>query len=295
MTSPGHRQPEPERPDRAQSDEGQRDTVTGRAKRLGVVFAALARGRGSGSAAWRVAGPIVFVLAGALFVTSWVSSGGADLRGGRYDDLPSLAAAEAGELERLRTQQEQLVADVDELTERLAVSIGADDAQDAAEEAAGPAGVDPVSGPGVTITLSDAPDAIEDTVTEDVNNLVVHQQDIQAVANALWAGGAEAMTIQDQRVVSTTGIRCVGNTVVLHDVPYAPPYVISAIGPTDAMLDSVNASPYIGFYLEAVAAYQLGWEVSVDPVLEMPGYAGSTELDYARPAGITGDLADDRT
>ena len=52
----------------------------------------------------------------------------------------------------------------------------------------------------------------------------MHQQDIQAVVNALWAGGAEAMTIQGQRVISTTGIKCVGNTVVLHGVPYSPPY-----------------------------------------------------------------------
>jgi uncharacterized protein YlxW (UPF0749 family) len=250
---------------------------------------------GGGSWLWRTAGPVVFALAGGLFVTSWVSSGGADLRGGRYDDLPGLAAAEARQLEGLREEQEALAAEVDRLTERLSDSIGARDAQRAARAAEGAAGLGPVRGPGLTITLSDAPEAVADTVTDNVNNLVVHQQDIQAVVNALWAGGAEAMTIQGQRVVSTTGIRCVGNTVVLHDVPYAPPYVISAVGPTSQMLDSVNASPYIGFYLQAVAAYQLGWNIVIDPDLELPGYTGSVELDYARPAGGTGALADDRT
>ena len=146
----------------------------------------------------------------------------------------------------------------------------------------------------MTITLTDAPDAVQDSVAgDDVNSLVVHQQDIQAVANALWAGGAEAMTIQGQQVVSTTGIRCVGNSVVLHDVPYAPPYVIRAIGPTDQMLDSVNDSPYISFYLEAVAAYQdSSWDVGVDPLIEMQGYAGSTGKC---PARRTADLADDHT
>ncbi len=244
---------------------------------------------------WRVAAPLSFGLVGALFVTSWVSSGGADLRGGRYDDLPGLAAAEARQLEKLRAEQEELTADVDRLTERLSVSIGAKEAQAAARVAQGPAGLEPMRGQGVTITLDDAPDAVADTVTDDVTNLVVHQQDIQAVANALWAGGARAMTIQGQRVVSTTGIRCVGNTVVLHDVPYAPPYVITAIGPPDQLLDSVNVSPYIGFYLQAVAAFQLGWEVTIEPDLEMPGYTGSVELDYAQPAGGDSDLADDRT
>ena len=55
------------------------------------------------------------------------------------------------------------------------------------------------------------------------------------MVNALWSGGAEAMTLQKQRVISTTGIKCVGNTVVLHGVPYAPPYEITAIGDLDAL------------------------------------------------------------
>jgi uncharacterized protein YlxW (UPF0749 family) len=264
--------------------------------RLASAFAAR-RAHGRGAACWwRGAAPVVFLLAGALFVTSWSSAGGTDLRGGRYDDLPGLAEAETRQLEQLRAEQEELAAEVDRLSDDLSTSIGAGAAADAARASEGPAGVDPVQGPGVTITLTDAPDAVQDSVAgDDVGNLVVHQQDIQAVANALWAGGAEAMTIQGQRVVSTTGIRCVGNSVVLHDVPYAPPYVIRAVGPTDQMLDSVNASPYIGFYLESVAAYQLGWEVGVDPLIEMPGYTGSTELGYARPADRDADLADDRT
>ncbi|RYU10265.1 DUF881 domain-containing protein [Nocardioides iriomotensis] len=263
--------------------------------RIRAVVASGGRLRGGGSSWWRGAAPLVFVVAGALFVTSWVSAGGQDLRAGRYDDLPGLAAAEARQLEGLRAQQEKLAAEVDGLTDGLSDSIGAREAQREARAAQRPAGLDPARGAGVTITLDDAPDAVADSVTDNVNNLVVHQQDIQAVVNALWAGGATAMTIQDQRVVSTTGIRCVGNTVVLHDVPYAPPYVIRAVGPTSEMLSSVNQSPYIGFYLQAVAAYQLGWDVQVDPDLQLPGYSGSIELDYARPAGGTGDLPDDRT
>src|SRR3954451_15556433 len=116
------------------------------------------------------------------------------------------------------------------------------------------------------------------------SELLVHQQDIQAVVNALWAGGAEAMTIQGQRVVATTGIKCVGNTVVLHGVPSSPPYRISAIGPTQTLLSTVSESPYIKFYLEVVRQSGLGWDVKVNPVLRLPGYDGATELEFARPA-----------
>ena len=79
------------------------------------------------------------------------------------------------------------------------------------------------------MTLTDAPRSV-DVPGLDPNVLVVHQQDIQAFVNALWAGGAEAISLQGQRLISTTGIKCVGNTVVLDGVPYSPPYVIEAIG-----------------------------------------------------------------
>ncbi len=235
---------------------------------------------------WRLAAPAVFLLAGTLFVTSAVSSGGTDLRAGRYDDLPGLAEAEADRVERLRARQAQLTAEIDQLTASLG-DTAADRVQQEADAIAGPAGLQAVRGPGVTVTLDDAPAAVIDTLDAeiDINQVVVHQQDIQAVANALWAGGAEAMTIQGQRVVSTTGILCVGNNVILDGLPYAPPYVISAIGPTAGMLTSLNESPYIGYYLRAVDTYQLGWEVEIEPTIEAPAYAGSTELNYARAVG----------
>ncbi len=246
------------------------------------------------NAPWRLAAPAVFLVAGALFVTSAVSSGGTDLRAGRYDDLGDVAEAEATQLEELRAEQEELAAQVDQLTEDLAATSGGV-AQEEVEANEGPAGLEAVTGPGLTVTLTDAPESVQDTADTEPDNLVVHEQDIQAVVNALWAGGAEAMTIQGQRVISTTGIRCVGNTVILHDVPYAPPYVISAIGPIDPMLESINESPYIDFYLEVVARFQLGWDVQIEPEIRAPAYRGSTELDYARPAGRDTSLADDRT
>jgi uncharacterized protein YlxW (UPF0749 family) len=261
-------------------------------QRLSAAFAARARARGSRSMAWRLAAPVACLVAGMLFVASFVSADGTDLRAGRYDDLSGLAEAEADKVERLREEQADLAEQIDRLTQAL----GANDATTAtqrAEELRAPAGLRPVSGPGLSITLTDAPEAVLETAETDLDDLVVHQQDIQAVVNAMWAGGAEAMTIQGQRVVSTTGIRCVGNTVVLHDVPYAPPYVISAIGPTDQMLQAIEDSSYIDRYLEAVSAYQLGWELGFDERLDLPAYSGSTELSHARPMDEGDSFPDD--
>jgi uncharacterized protein YlxW (UPF0749 family) len=254
--------------------------------RLSAAYAARTRTYRSRALVWRVLGPAVFVVAGTLFVTSMVSSQGTDLRAGRYDDLDGLARAQSNDLERSRVQAAALADEVDRLTADLDAPGGQAE-QRLARKLQGPAGLSAVHGPGVTITLDDAPDDALAKAGDDVSvvsNLLVHQQDIQAVVNALWAGGAEAMTIEGQRVVATTGIKCVGNVVILHGVPYSPPYDIAAIGPTDQMLASVNSSPYIQLYLQVVEQSGLGWKVEERESIDMPGYDGSTELEYARPA-----------
>jgi uncharacterized protein YlxW (UPF0749 family) len=253
--------------------------------RLPAAFAARARTYRTRALVWRLLAPAVFVLAGALFVTSSVTSRGTDIRAGRYDDLGGLASSQAGDLAELTARVRGLTTEVDRLTADLGSGAGADELA-RAQRLEVPAGLTPVRGPGVTITLDDAPDEALDAAGDDltaVSDLLVHQQDIQAVVNALWAGGAEAMTIQGQRVVSTTGIKCVGNVVILHGVPYSPPYRIAAIGPSDAMLSSVTTSPYIELYLQVVEQAGLGWDVSTDGSMSMPGYDGTTALQYARP------------
>ena len=252
--------------------------------RIGAAVRARLAGYGRRSRTWRVLAPTAFLLAGLLFVASAVSSAGTDLRAGGFTDLDGLANNERRTVEGLRAQAASLNTEVNTLSTRL----GTDTPAKLRQQVAGlrrPAGLDPVHGPGVTITLDDAPRSEQEAVDPSrVSNLLVHQQDIQAVANALWAGGAEAMTIQGQRVVATTGIKCVGNSVVLHDVPYAPPYTISAIGPADQMLASVDATPYIDIYLQVAQEFHLGWDVTTADNLTFPGFTGSTDLRYARPA-----------
>jgi uncharacterized protein YlxW (UPF0749 family) len=224
-------------------------------------------------------------------VVSAHSSEGTDLRPGRFPDLASMVRYDASRVDALT----QRVAELKEQVSGLSGSVDDRQVRKYERRAAagkGPAGLLPVTGPGVTVTLSDAPQGTGEDTPDTVDNpnlLLVHQQDIQAVVNALWAGGAEAMTLQNERVVSTTGIKCVGNTVVLHGVPYSPPYRIAAIGPVPQMLTSVRSSPYIQLYLQEVSK-GLGWKVAQAQDLDMPGYDGTTELSYARPADRSGTV-----
>jgi uncharacterized protein YlxW (UPF0749 family) len=86
-------------------------------------------------------------------------------------------------------------------------------------------------------------------------------------------------------VVATTGIKCVGNTVVLQGVPYAPPYRIVALGKPVRMYHALLASPEVNTYREYVAPpYNLGWSVRTADPLTVPAYVAPLALEYAQPA-----------
>ncbi|MDX6327049.1 MAG: hypothetical protein QOK15_3403 [Nocardioidaceae bacterium] len=232
---------------------------------------------------WRLLTPLGFIAAGVLMVTSAVTSGGTDLRPGRYEDLADLARTETQRVQALRAHATELNGEISQLS-REVKGPALTEAQRQASALKGPAGLTAVEGPGVTVTLQDAPKAVQESAGTQVANAIVHQQDIQAVANAMWVGGAEAMTIQGQRVVSTTGIKCVGNTVLLHGVTYSPPYVISAIGDVASMRVSISTNPYIRAYLQAVREWQLGWDLQTEDRISAPAFDGPTELSYAHAA-----------
>lgn len=233
---------------------------------------------------WRLVTPVAFGLCGVLFVTSAVKSEGNDLRPGRYTDLASLVSTESAQVTRLKDRVAALNAEVERLTESV------DDRRvsrlkDKAISLRGPAGFDPVSGPGITITLSDAPEDVINASTQDLSLLVVHQQDIQAVVNAMWRGGALAVSVQGQRIVTTTGIKCEGNAVQLDGVPYSQPYVISAVGDQAALLGAIEEDEALQTYRQQADRpdIQVGWDMDASAEMTIPGYTGLTSLSYAKP------------
>src|SRR5690625_3662597 len=174
---------------------------------------------------------LVLLLAGVLFVTNIRSQEGDGARG--PSNLAELILAESERVEQRQESVDELRAVVDELTQAQ-TDVDVEYDREAAERLALAAGTVEMSGPGIAVELTDAPaDALRNNRNLRPDDLVVHQQDLQAVVNALWAGGAEAMTIQGQRVSATSAVRCVGNTLMLHGRLYSPPYRIEAIGPQE--------------------------------------------------------------
>jgi uncharacterized protein YlxW (UPF0749 family) len=109
---------------------------------------------------------------------------------------------------------------------------------------------------------------------------VIHSQDVQAVVNGLWRARAEAVAINGQRLVGTSGVLCVGNTLLLNGTVHSPPYVVTAIGATR---DRFDGDRLVKRLRTAADVFNLRLSVERDPDIEVPGYRGATKLTYARP------------
>jgi uncharacterized protein YlxW (UPF0749 family) len=230
---------------------------------------------------WLMAVPAVAAAAGLLFAASAFTADGTDLRS-TTTDLSTLVTDRAEEVGELRAETTDLRGDVADLSAEIQDTEVAQARAEVAQLEQ-PAGMLPVSGPGLVVTLDDAPQERLDDPGVDVNLLVVHQQDIQAFVNALWAAGANAISLQGQRLISTTGIKCVGNTVVLEGVPYSPPYRIEAVGNIEAMRAGLEESRSVQIYNDYVDAYGLGLSVQPSSNLDIPGYEVTPRLQWAEP------------
>jgi uncharacterized protein YlxW (UPF0749 family) len=228
--------------------------------------------------------PLTALAAGLLFATSASTAQGTDLRADRRLQLTELIARERADVERREQDAGELRAEVDALSARAAQGDVQVAEASAAAELEMAAGLVPVEGPAVTVALDDAPRREgRPALSDDPDDLVVHQQDVQAVVNALWSGGAEAMTLMGQRIVSTSAVRCVGNTVILHGRVYGPPFVVTAVGDPDALRDALDSDPGVVVFREYVQRFGLGYTVRSQRSVTLPAYDGPLELPNVTP------------
>jgi uncharacterized protein YlxW (UPF0749 family) len=248
-----------------------------------------ARPEVSRSRAWRLLVPAVAVLAGLLFATTATTAAGTELRSERRLALADLVDEREQRLADVQARARDLRAEVtaQQEAERARDSRVADAAR-AAEQLELQAGLVAVEGPAVTVTLDDAPRAREGA--EPLNDprpddLVVHEQDVQAVVNALRAGGAEGMTVMGERITSTSSVRCVGNTLLLHGRVFSPPFVITAMGDPERLQAALAREPGVQRFLSYVTAYGLGYSVTASDSAVLPPYEGPLVLpSVERPA-----------
>jgi len=147
------------------------------------------------------------------------------------------------------------------------------------------AGIVKVGGPGLIVRLNDSPQRPQEK--EDPYLFLIHDVDLQAVVNELWASGAEAVSINGQRIIASTSIRCAGPIIMINSVRVSPPYEIRAVGPSVAMETALRMR---GGFMDSMAPYlQKGVEAKIarKENLIIPDYKGTLFFRYAKP--VKGD------
>ena len=238
---------------------------------------------------WRFGVPLVCLLAGLLLAATHAVSGGAEIRRSDAPRLVDLVREAQSSVDHLRAQRDELAKKIDSAHGRSTDAALAAMLRRSAE-LAGEAGMDPVHGPGLVVTLQDAQRDANGRFPRDASpdDLVVHQQDIQAVLNGLWSAGAEAIQMQDQRIIATSVPRCVGNTLLLNGRTYSPPYTITAIGNPAAMLAALAAAPLVILYKQYVVRFGLGYSEEVKSDVQIVGHSEPVRTHFAQPAGPVG-------
>ncbi len=227
---------------------------------------------------WRWTATGVAALAGLLFATSASTAQGTDLRAGRRLRLAELIATQEREVASLDASARSLSRDVQDKTgEAARRDSRVRRAQDRVDALLGPAGLAAVRGSGLEVSLDDAPrlDAGEERPGDPApDDLVVHEQDVLAVINALWAGGAEAVSVMGDRIIATSSVRCVGNTLLLHGAVYSPPFRLAAIGDPERLTRALDEAPGVRVFRSYVDAYGLGFQVVRRSTVDVPAYDG---------------------
>lgn len=141
------------------------------------------------------------------------------------------------------------------------------------------AGLSDVQGPGLQVVLDDSRRFSAGNASEHL----VHDYDLRDVVALLWIAGAEAIAINDERIVNSSSIYCVGSTVLVNDTRLSPPYSINAIGDARRLLDHVENPGYLSELKLRRARVGVRLESFPLESIVVPAYQGSLPLKHAKP------------
>lgn len=145
------------------------------------------------------------------------------------------------------------------------------------------AGLISVQGPGVVVTIDDSKRPTKPG--ENPNLYLIHDDDILKVINELWAAGAEAISINEQRLIASSEIRCAGPTLSVNNTRYSPPYEIAAIGDPQTLGNSLRMR---GGVMETLQFWGIQVTVKKQDVVIVPAYKGTFRFEYAKPVAGEG-------
>lgn len=187
------------------------------------------------------------------------------------------------ENEQLRTELEQSRANISQLESTL--MAGQETSAELSEALTRYrilAGLDPVHGPGIRLTLSE--NTTEVPSGTEVAPYLIHQEDLLNIVNELWLAGAEAIAIRSrdrtERLIMSSTIRCVGSLIDVNNTRMTPPFDIFAIGDPDELENALTMPRGV---LEPLQFFNIDWQIVQLENIQLPAYSGLTLLEYAQP------------
>ncbi|MEB3198728.1 MAG: DUF881 domain-containing protein [Candidatus Sericytochromatia bacterium] len=134
------------------------------------------------------------------------------------------------------------------------------------------------SGQGIEVEIADSVKPLSQG--ENPNIAIVHNEDLLKIVNELRASGAEALSINDQRLVEMSEISCAGPTILVNKSRLTPPFIIRAIGDAETMMAALQLR---GGVVEYLQFYGIQVTISRKPDIQVPMYVGGSSYRYARP------------
>lgn len=180
--------------------------------------------------------------------------------------------------ERLRIVEQQR-DDLAKEIERLQANSSDDALETEVERLKEFAGEVPLEGKGIQLILDDS--KVTAQVGENPNLYIIHDDDLLRVINELRAAGAEAISINGERLVSTSEIRCAGPTLSVNNNRSAPPYVILAIGNPSNLASALKLR---GGVLDTFKFWGIQAELTMPEVVKIPAFKGRRTFEYAQAA-----------
>ncbi|HWR40070.1 MAG TPA: DUF881 domain-containing protein [Patescibacteria group bacterium] len=140
------------------------------------------------------------------------------------------------------------------------------------------AGVLALEGPGIIVTIDDSKRPSK--IGENPNLYLIHDEDILKVVNELKAAGAEALSINEQRLIASSEIRCAGPTLSVNNTRYSPPYDLRAIGDPQTL---ENALKMRGGVVETLQFWGIQVTIKKQELVKVPGYKGAFRFELGKP------------
>lgn len=221
---------------------------------------------------WQVSIALVCILLGIFLVAqlrTQQAKGSASL--GRLDALSEL-------YKHSEEQRELLELEVAKLREQLTEQEKASESAVAEElqKLRILSGLTSLSGPGIVLTLDDS--KLKGNEDAPADMYLIHYEDLLLVVNELFAAGAEAVSINGQRIITTSEIRCAGPTILVNSTRVTPPFEILAIGDAQTLQSSLEMR---GGVLEPMRPWGIQISITQKDQITVPPYKGTINFKYA--------------